>query len=81
MGCRPIVRILKTRRTATVGEASLWVDEVEGLGSFMELERLVSDDADGEAVQAELAASVAGLGVDAQRTVDTYDSLIRAVTA
>jgi len=38
----------------------------------------VSDDVPGEAVQAELAAFVASLDIDAERTDETYDSLVRA---
>ena len=47
----------------------------------MELERLVSDEAPGESVQAELAAFVAGLGIEAERTEETYDSLVRSALA
>jgi adenylate cyclase class 2 len=78
MGFYPTVRIAKTRRTAVLGDLSLCMDEVEGVGTFVELERLVPDDVPGEAVQAELAAFVAGLGVEAERTEETYDSLVRA---
>lgn len=79
MGFYPTVRITKTRRTADLGDLSLCVDEVAGIGTFLELERLVSDDVPGDAVQAELAAFVHGLGIQAERTEETYDSLVRAV--
>jgi len=78
MGFAPTMRIAKMRRTATVDEVSLCVDEVDRLGTFLELERMVPDHASGEAVQVELAAFVASLGVDAERTAETYDSLVRA---
>lgn len=78
MGFYPTVRIAKTRRTAALNDLSLCVDDVDGLGTFLELERMVSDDVPGEAVQAELAAFVADLGIDAERTEETYDSLVRA---
>ncbi|SBW23032.1 adenylyl cyclase CyaB [Candidatus Protofrankia californiensis] len=81
MGFYPTVRIAKTRRTATLADLSLCVDEVEGIGTFVELERLVPDDVSGEAVQAELTAFVAGLGIEAERTEETYDSLVRATLA
>lgn len=81
MGFRPTVRILKARRTATVGEISLCMDEVDLLGTFVELERMVPDDVSGEAVQDELAQFVAGLGIAVERTEETYDSLVRAALA
>jgi adenylate cyclase, class 2 len=78
MGYRPTVRIAKTRRTARVGDRSLCVDDVEGIGGFIEVEQMAPDNADPHAVQAELAAFVDSLGVTATRTTDTYDSLIHA---
>lgn len=78
MGFRPTVRIAKTRRTATIGDRSLCVDDLEGVGGFLEVEQMVPDDADPRATQAELAAFVDSLGVTASRTTDTYDSLVHA---
>jgi adenylate cyclase, class 2 len=78
MGYQPTVRIVKTRRTATLSNCSICVDDVEGVGSFLELERLVSDDADTHAVQVELAEFVDSLGITAIRTEETYDSLVHA---
>jgi len=81
MGFRSTVRIVKVRRAAELPSLSLCVDEVAGLGTFLELERMVPDDAPGEPVQAELAAFVASLGIEAERTAETYDSLVRAALA
>lgn len=78
MGFRPTVRIAKVRRTAELADLCLCVDEVEGLGAFLELERMVSDNMSGEAVQAELADFVSSLEITAERTGETYDSLVRA---
>ncbi len=78
MGYRPTVRIVKTRRTATLGTCSLCVDDVEGIGGFLELERLATDDADTQAIQADLAAFADSLGIMATRTEETYDSLVYA---
>jgi adenylate cyclase class 2 len=78
MGYKPTVRIIKTRRTAAVGDCSLCVDDVEGIGGFLELERLATDTADATAEQAELAAFIDSLGIPATRTCDTYDTLIHA---
>lgn len=81
MGFRPTVRIAKVRRAGAVGDVAVCVDDVEGLGLFMELEQLVGDDVAGEAVQAELDAVVRSWGLDVERTRATYDSLLRAATA
>lgn len=78
MGYRPTVRIIKTRRAASIGGCSLCIDEVEGLGGFIEAERIAPDDADAQAVQAELAALIESLGVATTRTTETYDSLVHA---
>jgi len=78
MGYCPTTRIAKTRRTAEFGDMAVCVDEVDGLGTFLELERIVPDNVCGEAVQAELAQFVASLDVEAERTTQTYDSLVHA---
>jgi hypothetical protein len=39
---------------------------------------MAPDDVSGEAGQAEMAAFVASLDVKAERTMETYDSLVRA---
>lgn len=78
MGYRATVRITKTRRTTVVGETTVCLDEVDELGGFLEMERRVPDSERGERVQDQLAAFVAQLGVDAVRTCETYDTLVRA---
>ncbi|MFG1608601.1 class IV adenylate cyclase [Actinoplanes sp. NPDC049265] len=81
MGWAPTVRILKQRRTGSWAGASVCVDVVDGLGPFVEVERVVSKTESGERVQAELDALVRSLGVAVERVSDTYDSLIRNRTA
>jgi adenylate cyclase class 2 len=81
MGYKPTVRIAKTRRVATLEDCSLCVDDVEGVGGFLELERLVLDDVDALVAQAELAAFVNSLGIAVTRTSETYDSLVHAAQA
>jgi adenylate cyclase, class 2 len=78
MGYRPTVRIAKLRRTATLENCSLCIDDVDGIGGFLELERLTPDDADAQAIQAELAAFVSSLGIAATPIDQTYDSLVHA---
>jgi adenylate cyclase class 2 len=81
MGFYPTVRVAKTRRTATLERCSVCVDDLEGVGGFLELERLAPDDVPAEAIQTELATFVASFGVTAVRTDETYDSLVRAAQA
>jgi len=81
MGYRPTVRIAKTRRMAPLDDCSLCIDEVEGVGGFLELERMAPDHADAQAIQAiqaDLAVFVSSLGIAAIRTDQTYDSLVHA---
>lgn len=78
MGWRPTVRIAKTRQTATIGDCTLCLDDLDGIGAFIEAERIAPDDADAQAVQAELAALVESLGVAVTRTPETYDALVHA---
>ena len=81
MGFCPTVRIVKVRRSAAYGDMLLCVDEVEGLGWFLEVERMVSGDAPGDVIQAELCRFVESLGVEAERTEQTYDWLVRHASA
>jgi adenylate cyclase class 2 len=78
MGYRPTVRIAKTRRMATLDDCSLCIDEVEGVGGFLEVERMAPDHADAQTIQADLAVFVSSLGIAAIRTDQTYDSLVHA---
>lgn len=77
MGFYPTVRIVKLRRTARVGNVSVCLDEVEDAGSFFEVEQIVGPGQSGVDVQAQLHQFVQSLGVDVERTTDTYDSLVR----
>lgn len=82
MGFRPTVRIVKRRRSAvTASGMAICVDEVELLGTFLEVERRIGPHESGVAVQQELDRFVASLGVQAARISDTYDSLIQTVQA
>lgn len=81
MGFEPTVRIVKHRRTGESGRIGVCVDLVEGLGAFLELELVVDDDRDGPAAQRELDEWARGLGVELERTGDTYDILMLAAKA
>ncbi|MEU7906376.1 CYTH domain-containing protein [Actinoplanes sp. NPDC049118] len=81
MGWVPTVRIVKQRRTGGWGGVAVCVDVIDGLGTFVEVECVVSCADSGERVQAELDALVRSLGVPVQRVTDTYDTLIRNMTS
>jgi len=55
----------------------LCLDEVEGVGPFLEIETVTTADEPGLAVQAQLDAWATSLGVKLERVTDTYDSLVR----
>jgi adenylate cyclase, class 2 len=78
MGFYPTVRIVKMRRTAQLGELSLCLDDVEHIGAFLEVEKVIPPGQSGKAVQAELHTFACSLSVGLERTTDTYDSLVRA---
>jgi adenylate cyclase class 2 len=76
MGVAPTVRIVKRRRTVRWADAEVCLDEVDGLGGFLELERLVCAGQNAESVQHDLDAMVRTLGVGVERTLATYDALL-----
>ena len=57
------------------------MDELDGLGAFLEVERMVPDGVPGEAVQAELSRFVTSLGIDGEQINQTYDVLVRRLLA
>ena len=63
LGFVPAVTIIKTRRTAHVGEYEVCIDEVEGLGSFIEVEKLLEHEEDTEPTLSEMRDLLATLGV------------------
>lgn len=73
--------LTKTRQKAHVGDVEICLDEVQGLGCFMEAEKLTDVDADGDAVEDELWAVLVGFGLRKQDQVrEGYDVLKRAQT-
>lgn len=81
MGFYPTIRIVKTRRIARLGDVSLCLDDVEHVGTFLEIEKVIGPGQSGEDVQTELHAFACSLGVELERATDTYDSLVRAALA
>lgn len=63
LGFVPAVAVSKVRRLLRLDDATVCLDEVEGLGSFIELETLVPSDSGREAAEARLLALLDSLGV------------------
>ena len=76
MGFAPTVRILKSRRIARADELSFCFDELDGVGTFVEIEALVRDNDDLEAVRERLEGLLERIGVPAQRCTLSYDTLV-----
>jgi adenylate cyclase class 2 len=73
--------LTKIRRKAQHGDLEICFDELPGLGTFMEAEKLCAEDVDGAAVEAELWQFFEQLGIapDARET-SGYDVLLRRRT-
>lgn len=77
MGFKKIVRVQKMRRKTTYKEYEICVDDVEELGSYMEIEKLADKDADPRAVHEELVGVLETLGIDlGGRVSKGYDMLM-----
>ncbi len=71
------VRICKTRQTAKFKNIEVCLDEVEDLGTFIELEKLENNDIDVDAIQAELWNILLQLGIDNEDRIHKgYDMLM-----
>lgn len=79
-GFYQVMAFAKRRRKCKLGEYEICLDKVEGLGDYVEIEKLLSDSAaaeDGQAVQKELFDFLRQLGVsDADKALSGYDVLI-----
>lgn len=63
LGYRPEVEVKKMRRKGKLGEYEICLDEVEKLGSYIEVEKLTSDDANPQKVREELFRVIESLGL------------------
>ncbi len=76
-GYSEAVRIRKTRQTAHYKEWEICLDEVEGLGTFMEVEHLVQEGADVTQVYEDLKVFICSLGVpESTITTSRYDIML-----
>jgi adenylate cyclase class 2 len=71
--------LTKTRQKGRAGEIEVCVDTVDGLGVFIEAEKMCPDDADYETVAAELWEFLGTLGITkADQETLGYDVLLKA---
>ena len=74
------IRFTKRRRKCRLGEYEICLDEVEGLGNFIEIEKLFLDgesETDGQTAQAQLFDFLRQLGAQEQdKVLQGYDVLI-----
>lgn len=78
----PFSDLSKTRRTGKLNDVEVCIDSVEGLGDFMELERLAGENADPVAITDDLWRIMARLGISRQDEVtDGYDILMKKLEA
>lgn len=78
MGYNPIVEVKKNRQKAKALGLEFCLDEVEGLGWYIEVEKLTEDDSRVEEVQEELIAFLESVGLSREdRESRGYDTLVR----
>ncbi|HWZ66122.1 MAG TPA: class IV adenylate cyclase [Patescibacteria group bacterium] len=71
------IGVNKKRRKAKYNDLELCLDEIDQLGSFVEVEKLAEDEADVDAIQSELWSLLESLGVDIKDRVHKgYDTLM-----
>ena len=71
------IGINKKRRIARYNDLELCLDEIEQLGSFVEVEKLAGDEADVDKIQSELWSLLDKLGIKpGERVHKGYDTLM-----
>jgi adenylate cyclase, class 2 len=81
LGYAPQVEVKKVRQKGKYKDYEVCLDTVEQLGSFVELEKLTSDDADPEAVKEELLKELESLGLSrSNQETRGYDTQIFQLT-
>ncbi len=63
MGFVPEVEVKKVRRKGKLGEYEICLDQAEGLGDFVELEKMADDDADAAQISEEIFQKLESLGL------------------
>lgn len=76
MNYHVVVEVKKKRRKAKYNDLEICVDEVEGLGSFVEVEKM-SESGDSSKIQEELFQFLESLGIKREdRVFQGYDTLV-----
>lgn len=77
IGFEPFSDLTKTRQTAKYGNIELCIDTVDGLGDFVEAEKLTAEDVDYHTVAEELWAALERFGISRNEYVtEGYDVLM-----
>ena len=66
LGYREVIRVNKSRRSGRLGDVEICLDDVDGLGVFVEAEKMASESEDGPKIQKELFDLLIKLGVSAE---------------
>lgn len=76
LGYEEAVRVSKKRLKCRYAELEICLDDVKGLGSFIEVEKLADEDSDSEAIQEQLFAFVMSIGVKREdQVLKGYDTM------
>lgn len=77
LGFTPSIRVTKLRQKGKLGECEICIDEVENLGSFIEIEKIIPDSESKEKTIVELLKILHELGIEPEdRVFKGYDTLI-----
>ena len=77
LGWAPVVEVKKMRRKGKLAEYEICLDEVDQLGTFVELEKMTDDDINPENVRNELFAELESLGLSRENEeTKGYDTQI-----
>lgn len=78
LGYEKAVEVKKTRATAKHGDYEILLDHVEGLGDFLEVEKIISLDEDSEKTQQEILSFLKDVGIktDDSQVTRGYDTLV-----
>jgi adenylate cyclase class 2 len=77
LGWSPVVEVKKLRRKGKLGEFEICLDQVEKLGTFVEIEKIADEDADPKKVEQDLFTEAELLGLSkGDQEHNGYDVLI-----
>ena len=79
LGWREVVTVDKVRHESKTEDYTICIDEVAGLGLFIELEVLAEDDADADNIQQQMYSFLKNLNIDGELWRTPYDTSIRSL--